>query len=78
MRRPGTVSYMTPATPATAAPVLISVREAAKLAGVSRAHVYRLIERGDIEAIRVGNQFGPLRIDREWFLSWLYRPEEAA
>jgi excisionase family DNA binding protein len=53
------------------APRLISIRLAAELANVSRVHVWRLIQRGEIEAIRVGEN-GPLRVDRERFLGWLY------
>jgi excisionase family DNA binding protein len=50
---------------------LIRVSTAAHLAGVSRAHLYRLIERGEVPAIRVG-EHGPIRVDREPFLEWLY------
>jgi excisionase family DNA binding protein len=42
----------------------ISVREAAELAGVSYVHIGLLIKRGEIDAVRVGNLSGPLRIDR--------------
>jgi excisionase family DNA binding protein len=56
------------------APELVSIREAAQLAGVSYVHVWRLVKRGEIEAVRVGNQSGPLRIDRREFLAWLYGP----
>lgn len=64
----------------TANPTLIPVREAARLAGVSRVHIYRLINRGVVRAVRVGDERGPLRVDREAFLAWLYAeptpPEE--
>lgn len=53
---------------------LISVREAAQLAGVSYVHIWRLIKRGEIEAVRVGNLSGPLRVDRREFMAWLYAP----
>jgi excisionase family DNA binding protein len=61
------------------APELIKVSEAAKLAGVSYPHIWRLIQRGEVEAVRVGNEHGPLRVDRQAFLEWLHGdPEEAA
>ena len=53
---------------------LIGVREAAQLASVSRAHVYRLIERREVEAYRVGSA-GPIRVDRDAFVRWLYSGE---
>jgi excisionase family DNA binding protein len=53
-------------------PVLISVREAAEIANVSRVHVWRLIQRGEIPAVRVGEGHGPIRVDREAFLTWLF------
>jgi excisionase family DNA binding protein len=56
----------------TVTPTLIRVSEAARLAGVSRQHVYRLIDRGAIEAVRVGDNSGPIRVAREPFLHWLY------
>ncbi len=59
--------------------MLISVREAAELANVSRVHVWRLIHRGEIEAVQVGDGHGPLRLDRERFMEWLHgEPFEAA
>jgi excisionase family DNA binding protein len=57
-------------TEALAAPRLISVRDAAQLAGVSRTHVWRLIQRGEVEALRIGEN-GPIRVDAEAFLRWL-------
>jgi len=62
---------------ATTAKTLISVQQADKLAAVSPAHIYRLIQRGEIEAIRVGsNPHAPLRISRHDFTRWLYEQEE--
>jgi excisionase family DNA binding protein len=69
----------TPAPPATEVaqpPPLISVREAAELAGVSRWHVWRLVQRGEVGAIRVGNGHGPIRIDRQAFLAWLLSDDQ--
>ena len=57
---------------------LISVAEAARIANVSRVHMWRLVDRGEVEAVRVGKGHGPLRVDRNAFLEWLYGPEEAA
>jgi excisionase family DNA binding protein len=58
---------------------LISIREAARIAGVSYQTVWRLVGRGEVEAVRVGNGHGPLRIPRHEFLTWLYgEPEQAA
>jgi excisionase family DNA binding protein len=59
-------------------PDLIPVKEAARLANVARPTVYRAIARGELPAIRVGELAGPLRVDREAFLAWLYGPDEAA
>jgi excisionase family DNA binding protein len=58
---------------------LISVTEAAQLAGVSYTHVWRLIQRGEVEAVRVGsNDRGPLRVSRSKFTAWLYGGDDAA
>jgi excisionase family DNA binding protein len=57
---------------------LISVREAAKIANVSYQTIWRGIHRGEIPAVRVGEEFGPLRINRYAFLAWLYGDDEAA
>jgi excisionase family DNA binding protein len=61
----------------TATPTLIPVTEAAKIAGVSKFHIYRLINAGTVDAVRVGDGGGPIRVDRERFLAWLFsEPEE--
>jgi excisionase family DNA binding protein len=67
----------TPAPPATDVQTSpwISIPEAARLAGVSRCTVWRVVQRGEVGAIRVGNERGPIRIDREAFLRWLLSPE---
>jgi excisionase family DNA binding protein len=52
---------------------LISVQQAAKLAAVSPATIYRLVQRGEVPAIRVGNEgHGPIRLPREEFTHWLH------
>lgn len=72
------VLMATAETRAPSVPKLISVRQAAELASVSRTHIWRLVQRGEVDAVRVGKD-GPLRIDAEKFLAWLYdRGEEAA
>lgn len=53
------------------AQALISVRQAAELANVSRTHLWRLVRRGEVPAIRVGEN-GPIRVEREPFLEWLF------
>jgi excisionase family DNA binding protein len=51
---------------------LISVQQAAKLAAVSPATIYRLVQRREVPAFRVGNGHGPIRLPREGFTDWLY------
>jgi len=57
---------------------LLSVPEAARIANVSRVHMWRLVRGGVLPAIRVGPSgiAGPIRIPREAFLEWLYGEEE--
>ncbi|NPV73757.1 MAG: helix-turn-helix domain-containing protein [Pelotomaculum sp.] len=47
----------------------LTVREAAGLAGVGPAVVYRLVREGVIRAKRIGRKC--IRIHRESFLEWL-------
>ncbi len=54
---------------------LLSVREAAERLGVSRQHVYRLVQRGELPGLHVG---GVVRIDPRELEEWLYGPPEAA
>jgi excisionase family DNA binding protein len=50
----------------------------AELAAVSKTHIWRLVQRGEIDAVRVGDD-GPIRIPEEQFLRWLYgQPRDAA
>ena len=57
---------------------MISIPHAARIASVSRVHVWRLVRDGEIPAVRVGNDHGPLRIPVDEFRAWLYGdPEEA-
>ena len=62
----------------TFAPALISVAEAAKLASVNKITIYRRIHAGQIEAVRVGEGRGPIRVLRGPFMSWLYDGEAEA
>jgi excisionase family DNA binding protein len=55
---------------------LLTVGEAAALARCSKPHVWRLIQRGEIEAVRIGEGHGPIRIPRAEFLDWLYGDAE--
>ncbi len=48
---------------------LLSVSEAAELLRVSKATAYRLVQAGELPALRVGHS---LRIDREELNAWLY------
>lgn len=43
-----------PAAPV--APLFVSTLEAARLLGLSRTHVYELLDRGDIESRRIGRR----------------------
>jgi excisionase family DNA binding protein len=68
---------VTTETRETTVPSLLTCREAAALARVSRVHVWRLIQRGEVPAIRVGED-GPIRVEREPFLEWLFGVPRAA
>lgn len=48
------VSRMTKATAAEVQPLSLSPREAGKLIGVSREHIYRLINKQEVKACRSG------------------------
>jgi excisionase family DNA binding protein len=59
------------------APSLMTVAQAARLANVAVVTIYRRIHAGEIEAIRVGDGRGPIRVPREPFVRWLYGDEAA-
>ncbi len=66
-----------------AAPVhsspLLSVAQAAERLSVSEKTVRRLIARGELPAVQLGGQRGPIRLDERELIAWLYRdPREAA
>ena len=50
--------------------VLLTVAEAAALAGFSNRAIYRAISRGELRAVRVCSR---LRIPRRWFDEWIER-----
>ena len=51
---------------------LISVREAARIAGCPVPNGLAARRRGEVEAVRVGNGHGPLRIPAPSSSTWLY------
>jgi excisionase family DNA binding protein len=52
---------------------LLTVHEAAALAGVSRQTIWRRVRAGELPAVRVGrNPHSPVRIDPDAFDSWLF------
>jgi excisionase family DNA binding protein len=60
-------------TEAILAPPLMTVAEAARVARVSQSYIRKLIARGTIGAVRVGDgEAGPLRIPTESFERWLF------
>jgi excisionase family DNA binding protein len=54
------------------APPLMTIAECAKLARVSRSHIWKRVQAGQIPAVRVGERTGPIRVPTEAFLHWLY------
>jgi excisionase family DNA binding protein len=54
----------------------LTVREAAAALRVSPAHIYRLIDRRVVPAVRVGDGAGPLRIDRDELEAWLHEQSQ--
>jgi excisionase family DNA binding protein len=67
-----------PKTQEIEATQLLTVAEAAALARCSKPHLWRLIRDGEIEAFRIGEGHGPIRIPRAEFLHWLYGDEVPA
>jgi|RhiMethySRZTD1v2_1073278.scaffolds.fasta_scaffold05668_1 excisionase family DNA binding protein len=55
---------------------LLTVAEAAKLARWSKPHLWRFVQRGEIEALRIGEGHGPIRIP-ETTLIYLRRKDTA-
>ncbi len=62
---------MSTQTPTRHGTVLLSPADAAALAQVSRATIYREIERGQLRAYKAGGRL--LRIDPDDFRHWLER-----
>jgi excisionase family DNA binding protein len=58
---------------------LLSVAQVARRLNVSRPTVYRRIWEGQLPALRIGENVGPLRVDEAELEAWLYsNPERAA
>jgi excisionase family DNA binding protein len=58
---------------------LLSVAQVARRLNVSKPTLYRRIWEGQIPAVRVGDQVGPLRVREDELERWLYGdPGEAA
>ena len=56
---------------------LLTIPEVARSLGLCRASVYRKIAAGEIPALRLGGEHGPLRVAVDELEQWLYRdPEE--
>jgi excisionase family DNA binding protein len=51
---------------------LLTVAETAARLRVSRLTVYRRIAKGQIPALRIGDERGPLRIPEDELSAWLY------
>ena len=57
----------------------MTVDQAAELANVSRATLYRRVASGEVEAVKIGSgPKAPLRIPRAPFVAWIYGDEDAA
>jgi excisionase family DNA binding protein len=63
-------------TPDTAELEFLTVPEVARLLRCSPPTVYRRIASGEIPAVRLGTEFGPLRIRRDELERWLYATSE--
>jgi len=50
--------------------LLLTMSEAAALMGCSRAHLYNLINKGEIPVVRLGRS---VRIPRKWLEQWVDR-----
>lgn len=57
---------------------LISIADAARLAGVSYLTIWRATRRGELPVYKIGEQTGPLRIDRRELTEWIYGDPEGA
>lgn len=54
-------------------PELMTVEQAAELANVSRATLYRRVAAGEVEAVKIGSgPKAPIRIPRTSFLDWIF------
>ncbi len=55
-------------TSAAALPLMLTVEEAGRLAGISLRHTYRLVQDGTIPSVRLG---GAIRVPRDRLLEFL-------
>lgn len=55
-------------------PRLLTVGEAAERLNVSKPTVYRRVAQGSLPALRVGDGYGPVRVDEDELEAWLYAP----
>jgi excisionase family DNA binding protein len=55
---------------------LITLKEAAEHARVSRSYLWKLVQRGELQAVRVGNKAGPIRLETRVFMAWLYSGDD--
>lgn len=58
---------------------LLTVAQVARRLNVSKPTLYRRISEGQIPALRIGEQIGPLGVPADELEAWLYsKPGEAA
>ncbi len=66
-------------SPSVTPPKLLTIREVAGELKLSVRQVRRLIDRGAIPAVRLGDKGSSIRVDRAELEQWLYaNPEQAA
>jgi excisionase family DNA binding protein len=53
---------------------LMTIAEVATRLSVSEKTIRRYVERGELPALRLGHERGPLRIDRAELTAWLFAP----
>jgi excisionase family DNA binding protein len=52
-------------------PVLLTVRQTAKLLGLSERQVWRKLSRGEIPAVQLGGPGTAVRVDKAELIDWL-------
>jgi excisionase family DNA binding protein len=66
--------YNGPMSSANVRPLAYSVPEAAEVAGVSRAHLYRAMQVGDLASVKTGSR----RVLHDDLVAWLHGQREIA